>query len=178
MPSQNFELQANFGTFAADDLLHKILIQDNFSKLQWITTISAIAKFLPLWLELWLPSRRRPAAAHKKADAVGRGGFRQYCCCGSPFAVPARPIRPTLHAQAHVWPLPACIIPPRRRCLSPSRPASGLACPAPHRPGSPSPAASSLSAPPSPSPPQQWGCPIIRTSMVHIDNWNQAISTG
>ena len=34
MPSQNFELQANFGTFAADDLLHKILIQDNFSKLQ------------------------------------------------------------------------------------------------------------------------------------------------
>ena len=89
---------------------------------------------------------------------MGRGGgFRPRCCRGSTCAVPARTIRPTRQAQAtsDCSPHTTCHTPTRRRCPSQSRPAS-LACP-----GRPSLPASPLSAPPRPSPPQQWGRPNV-----------------
>ena len=73
-----------FGTFV-------FLVQHKFFKFQCIAISDC--KFLPPWLEKRLHIRRRPAAAHQEAAAVGRAGFCQRCCCGSPCAVPACPIR-------------------------------------------------------------------------------------
>ena len=113
----------------------------------------------------------RKAAAHQKtatggSPAVGRGGFRGTSAGDAAAArlvqsrharsgQPATP-RPTYYRQT-----PTRTTPPRRRCNSSSRRAS-LACPAPHRPGRPSPAASPLSAPARPSLPEQWGRQMFR----------------
>ena len=48
-----------------------------------------------------LPTRRLPAAAHQKAAAVVRGGYRQRCCGGSPCAVPAR--QPATHRMVRCF---------------------------------------------------------------------------
>ena len=78
-----------------------------------------------------LPTRRLPAAAHQKAAAVVRGGYRQRCCGGSPCAVPARQPatprstsdRPPPHPH-HPAPLPLSLpITPRQpRVPSPTSP--------------------------------------------------------